>query len=172
MATARRQTFRLAPATGPSGEVWTASPGEGRPAVVLYGRCEAPSPDVGARAAARLARAGLTAVCCAMAADAERHAGADLAALCAALANGDLVPGLAPPARIVVLGYGDGVAPARVYAARQKAELVVTWRLTVGDVGGDCVEAEVIASGSHVLEHSLQLDEALDRLLAWLARVT
>ena len=171
MATAKRLAFTLPGVTGPCGEFWTASPREGRPAVVLYGHSHAPALDIGASAAARLARAGCTAGSCGTTAGTDQHATAALAAVYDALAGGDLAPGLAPPARFVVLGYGDGVEPARTYAARQGAEFLVTWQLAAAGARGNNVDVEMIASGSHVVEHSLQLDEALDGLLAWLARV-
>lgn len=168
MATAKRYPLTGPGAAGRSGAVWTASLHDGRPAVVLYGNAESGPSGIAAVAGERLARAGFTAVATGVAP--QGHSPADLAAVCAALARGDLVPGLGPPARLVVLGYGEGAEPARVYADRQTSVSLVTWGLSVKD-GERRIEAEMVASGSHVVEHSLQLDEALDQLLAWLARV-
>ena len=98
--------------------------------------------------------------------------GEDLAAACDALAHGDLVSGLAPPAALVVLGYGAGVEPARAYVARRGAALLVTWTVPSEAAGAaGMVEVEMVSRGSHVVQRSLQPDEALDALLAWLARV-
>jgi hypothetical protein len=168
MATAKRYPVAGPGAAGRSGTVWTASLEDDRPAVVLYGGSESGPRGIAAAAGARLARAGFTAV--AAGAGPRGYSPADLAGVCAALARGDLVPGLGPPARLVVLGYGDGAEPARAYAAGQASVFLVTWRLSVDD-GERRIEAELVASGSHVVERSLQLDEALDGLLAWLARV-
>jgi hypothetical protein len=168
MATAKRYPVAGPGAAGRSGAVWTASLEDGRPAVVLYGGSQSGPPGIAAAAAPRLARAGFTAV--APGAGPQGHSAADLAGVCDALARGDLVPGLGPPARLVVLGYGDGAEPARAYAAGQANVFLVTWELCANDRESR-IEAELVASGSHVVEHSLQLDEALDRLLAWLARV-
>jgi hypothetical protein len=167
MATAKRYPVAGPGAAGRSGHVWTASLDDGRPAVVLYGS-ESGAPNIAAAAGARLARAGFTAV--AAGAGPQGCSPADLAGVCAALARGDLVPGLGPPARLAVLGYGDGAEAARAYATGQSSVFLVTWRLSVND-GERSIEAELVASGSHVFERSLQPDEALDRLLAWLARV-
>jgi hypothetical protein len=168
MATAKRYPIAGPGAAGRSGAVWTASLEDGRPAVVLYGGAESGAPGIAPVAGERLARAGFTAVATGVAP--QGHSPAELAAVCAALARGDLVPGLGPPAQLVVLGYGDGAEPARAVAAEQASVFLVTWRLSVNDEETG-IEAEMVASGSHVVERSLQLDEALDRLLAWLARV-
>jgi hypothetical protein len=170
MATVKRYPFTLPGGAGPSGEVWTAGLEDGRPAVVLYGGSESGPPGIAATVAARLARAGFTAVTCA--APGKGRSTVDLAAVCDAAARGDLRPGLTPPARLVVLGYDGGVEAARAYAARHARVCLVTWQPTAGNRGGaGRVETEMIASGSHVVHRSLQLDEALDGLLARLARV-
>ncbi len=172
MATAKRYPFTPPRAAGPSGELWTASLSDGRTAVVLYGRGRSAPPDIAATAAPRLARAGFTAVTLALSPAAERRAAADLAAVCDALGRGDLVPGLRPPASLVVLGFEDGVEAARAYAARRGVEYLVTLMLVAGGAGAETtIEAEMFASGSHVVERFPQLGEALDGILAWLARV-
>ena len=178
MATAKRYSFTLPHPAGSSGRVWTAAPAEGLPAVVVYGGSAGAGVGAGAGAdlaaavATRVARAGFTAVVLEAPGEANDDSGAGLATACDALAHGDLVPGLAPSATLVVLGYGIGVEPARAYAARHGTELLVLWRWVAGAANGvGRIETERIAWGSHVVERSLQPDEALDALLAWLARV-
>jgi hypothetical protein len=172
MATPKRYPFPRPRGAGPSGEVWTASLDDRRPAVVLCGLAEPGTPGLAASVAARLARAGFTAVALDASGDEAASAGAHLVAVCDALTRGQLVSGLEPPAKLVVLGYDDGVEPARAYGARHRAEFLVMWRpkAAAGNREG-VVEAEMIASGSHVVERSPQLGEALDGMLAWLARV-
>lgn len=173
MATVKRYPFELSRGAGPgpAGEVWTAALQDGRAAVVLYGESDSRQPAFPATVAARLARAGYAAVACAAAR--QGREAADLVAVCDALARGDLVPGLAAPAGLVVLGYESGAEPARAYVARHATACWAIWRLSAGESDGErTIEAEMVAPGSHVVERSLQQDEALDGLLAWLARVT
>jgi pimeloyl-ACP methyl ester carboxylesterase len=152
------------------GAVWTASLGDGRPAVVLCTGGGPAPPDLGASVAQRLARAGYTAV--ALDVRSDGAGGSDLAAVSAALARGELVAGLTSPAKLALFGCGDGAELARAYAARHGSVALVTWNLTAGTAGRvTAVEVEMTASGSHLAEHSLQLGEALDGLLAWLARI-
>ena len=61
--------------------------------------------------------------------------------------------------------------PARAYAAAQRGAFLVTWQLATGAGEDVVVEAEMMARGSHTVERSLQPGEALESLLAWLARV-
>lgn len=149
MATASIRHFELTGADGGPlrGEVRTASSGAGRPAVIIcHGFKGFRNWGFFPHLAARLARAGMMAVTFDFSgsgvgpdgesfSEPERFAHAtysndltDVEAVAAALLGGHLVPGIAMPTRLGLVGHSRGGAVAILFAARApECRALVTW---------------------------------------------